>query len=410
MDCRFPWSRALRCRRYPSATWHALSTCCISSPPLTDSRSREELTRFCMCQLQYDAREVVPVMRCLNLTSVVSTWFSAVLDDSHAAAMCVPALSVAGGESFDTPDCPGLFDSQAYATSCNGGCRGLWQMSGSTVGYPNDDDPLKQAQLAYSLYTSDNIDYGCLASWRSATPIQDIGQNATIMEHHVFCREVWTGAGDHYLTMGLNRIGGLSTVTSACSATAIGDSGGGGYGGGDDSSGGDGSDLAQSISPPCPQQPLSQAISPPSPQPPFALGGAGGSALVAIIGILLGVCTLGAGVLCYWRHYAWGGGIRERPASRSIAQSALPAHTGESWLVRLLAISGQKPPAANARAPVPPARSALPVTSSADDSPLVAPLEQLAVAWDGWWSSFWRPADRGVRGTATAPGMGTAKV
>ena len=171
-----------------------------------------------MCQLQYDAREVVPVMRCLNLTSVVSTWFSAVLDDSHAAAMCVPALSVAGGESFDTPDCPGLFDSQAYATSCNGGCRGLWQMSGSTVGYPNDDDPLKQAQLVYSLYTSDNIDYGCLAPWRSATPIPDIGQDASIMEHHVFCREAWTGAGDHYLTMGLNRIGGLSTDTSACSA------------------------------------------------------------------------------------------------------------------------------------------------------------------------------------------------
>ena len=107
----------------------------------------------------------------------------------------------------------------------------MWQMSGATEGYPSDGDPLKQAQLAYSLYM---IDYGCLAPWRSKTPISNIRQFATIMEHHVFCREVWTGVGDHYLTMGLNWIGGLSAVTSACSAAAV-DIGGGGNGGEDDS-------------------------------------------------------------------------------------------------------------------------------------------------------------------------------
>ena len=50
--------------------------------------------------------------------------------------------------------------------------------------------------MVYDQYMSDNIDYGCRASWSNCVPVNVEG-NQGCDSSHTFCRRVWTGDSEH---------------------------------------------------------------------------------------------------------------------------------------------------------------------------------------------------------------------
>ena len=130
--------------------------------------------------------------RCLTAAEVAAAW-KAGTDNSGGNSkeqLCEASLRIAAGESWDTPQCPGLFDSSTEDVANNRG--GLWQIISQTA----PSSPVEQARMVYDQYMSDNIDYGCRASWSNCVPVNVEG-NQGCDSSHTFCRRVWTGDSEH---------------------------------------------------------------------------------------------------------------------------------------------------------------------------------------------------------------------
>ena len=138
---------------------------------------------------------------CLTMDEVASAWMEAIskINKASARAMCIPALAIAAGSSYDTPSCAQSFDSTAKGRDAGGSpAWGLWQIGAQDY----DPDPIKQAEAVYKRYTSDHEMSGCLSSTCRQTNCgyahEGIEQDATIVKHHVFCKGTWPAASAHY--------------------------------------------------------------------------------------------------------------------------------------------------------------------------------------------------------------------
>ena len=155
---------------------------------------------------------------CLTMEEVASAWMESIskFDSASAKAMCVPAVAIAAGSSYDTPACPKAFDSTAEGGETS---RGLWQIG---LMYYSPDRK-KQAQAVYQFYTSDNPDYGCLSEWCKQTtcgvPHEGIGQDDKVIGHHRFCKGAWPASSGQYAAR-LLAVGGKEKVTAACANAA----------------------------------------------------------------------------------------------------------------------------------------------------------------------------------------------
>ena len=161
---------------------------------------------------------------CMGLTmeDVANTWVSAVwaLDQDDAVKMCVPAVIVASGSSFDLPGCEGLFHPKiAAAEPQETTPRGIWQ-----IGKGFDPDPKLQAAAVYKTYTSADADRGCLAQWCKdsgcSQPLTGIGQDEETMKHHRFCTGSWP-QGTEKMLEHVSRFGGIAAVEKACATAAV---------------------------------------------------------------------------------------------------------------------------------------------------------------------------------------------
>ena len=138
---------------------------------------------------------------CLTMEEVAAAWMEAVskINKASARAMCIPAVAIAAGSSYDTPSCARSFDSTAKGLDAAGKpAWGLWQISSEDY----DPDPKKQAEAVYKRYTSDHKESGCLSSvcrqTNCAMAHAGIEQDETTVTHHVFCRGIWPADSTHY--------------------------------------------------------------------------------------------------------------------------------------------------------------------------------------------------------------------
>ena len=138
---------------------------------------------------------------CLTMEEVAAAWMEAVskINKASARAMCIPAVAIAAGSSYDTPSCARSFDSTAKGLDAAGKpAWGLWQISSEDY----DPDPRKQAEAVYKRYTSDHKESGCLSSacrqTNCALAHVGIEQDETTVTHHVFCRGIWQADSSHY--------------------------------------------------------------------------------------------------------------------------------------------------------------------------------------------------------------------
>lgn len=162
---------------------------------------------------------------CLSMAEVAKIWVTAIapISSTNAISMCVPAVAVAAGSSFDTPDgkCAGQFHPGLKREGGEFLHKGLWQI---TKGF--DPDPKTQAVAVHNLYTGSDPNYGCLSAQCQATdchlPIEGIGQDETVVTHHRFCRGKWGEPGmERRFAESLDALGGLETVQEVCSAAAV---------------------------------------------------------------------------------------------------------------------------------------------------------------------------------------------
>jgi hypothetical protein len=158
---------------------------------------------------------------CLTTEEVAQVWIDAIspISANDAVAMCVPAVVIAAGGSYDNPGlCRGKFHPTVQSGGYDSPVKGLWQINNGF-----DPDPKEQAKAVYDMYTSHNPDYGCLSSWCQESdcyePISGIGQDESVMMNHRFCKGVWT-AGDMHYAGRLASIGGITTVQNACAAAS----------------------------------------------------------------------------------------------------------------------------------------------------------------------------------------------
>jgi hypothetical protein len=185
----------------------------------------------------------------LTMQDVAKVWVDAIspLSGEDAAAMCVPAVAIAAGSSYDVKGCAQKF----HPTVQSGEVKGLWQVSSACrppparaldvdpccarvdtrVGAPlrdqinegYDPDPKKQAEAVYSIYTGNNPDYGCISAWCQQTDCSEghfgIGQDEKIMENHRFCKGVWTADSQHYVVR-VGELGGIEAIRAACSSAS----------------------------------------------------------------------------------------------------------------------------------------------------------------------------------------------
>jgi hypothetical protein len=160
---------------------------------------------------------------CLGLTmqDVADTWVSAIwpLNEDDAVKMCVPAVVIAAGSSFDMPGCEGLFHPKIAAEEPQETTpRGIWQ-----IGKGFDPDPLVQARAVYNTYTSNNADRGCLAQWCKdsgcSEALQGIGQDDETIKRHRFCTGSWP-QGTEKMLEHVGLLGGMKAVEKACSKSA----------------------------------------------------------------------------------------------------------------------------------------------------------------------------------------------
>ena len=170
-------------------------------------------------------------MNCLSMADVAKIWVTAIapISSTNAIAMCVPAVAVAAGSSFDVPavspdipaKCAGQFHPNLKKEGGEFLHKGLWQI---TKGF--DPDPAVQAVAVHNVYTGSDPNFGCLSSQCQATdchlPIEGIGQDESIVTHHRFCRGKWGEPGlEGRFAEKLEAVGGLGAVQEACSAAAV---------------------------------------------------------------------------------------------------------------------------------------------------------------------------------------------
>jgi hypothetical protein len=149
------------------------------------------------------------------MQEVANIWVTAIspLSGEDAAAMCVPAVAIAAGSSYDVKDCARKFRPDVQS----GQVKGLWQVAEKFY----DPDPKKQAEAVYTTYTSNDQDYGCISAWcQESKDCSEghfgIGQDEKIMQNHRFCKGVWTADTEHYITR-VTEVGGIDAIRSACS-------------------------------------------------------------------------------------------------------------------------------------------------------------------------------------------------
>ena len=135
--------------------------------------------------------------------------------------MCVPAMAVAAGCSYDVPGpCARRFDPNVQAGSWDHVVRGLWG-----IGNGFDPDPQHQAAVVYSKYTSNDTDNGCLSHWCKdsgcSEVLIEIGQDRSVISHHRFCKGTqWTAGSDHFVER-LEAAGGRAAAQKACADAAV---------------------------------------------------------------------------------------------------------------------------------------------------------------------------------------------
>ena len=206
---------------------HGLGPCCSASGWCGDGPD------FCGAGMQQDYshgahlcpefRDLVQRERvasqqatCLTLEEVAQVWMDAVMpiDRGDAAAMCVPALAMAGGCSFKAPGCNDGTPKFHPTVECGTG-KGIWQ-----INYAYEPDAKAQAQAVYNIYTSNNPDYGCLSDWCAKTdcnePLDGIGQDDKVIQRHRFCKGIWQQASQQYVAR-IEEMGGVDALTAACS-------------------------------------------------------------------------------------------------------------------------------------------------------------------------------------------------
>lgn len=163
-------------------------------------------------------------VNCMSMADVAKVWVTAIapISSTNAIAMCVPAVAVAAGSSFDIPGgkCEGQFHPSLKKEGGERLRKGLWQI---TKGF--DPDPLVQAVTVHDVYTGSDPKFGCLSSICQATdchlPIEGIGQDESIITHHRFCRGKWGEPGmEGRFAESLKAVGGLEAVKEACAAAA----------------------------------------------------------------------------------------------------------------------------------------------------------------------------------------------
>ena len=170
---------------------------------------------------------------CITVEQVATSWVEGVapISKANAKAMCVPAVIIAAGSSYNTATCKDKFDPLVEADGWEQKLKGLWQISESLFDSP---DPKQQAKVAYQVYTGDNSSYGCLAEWciqsqpGCSAVIPGIGQDdVAVTEKHRFCMGVWSGANTavplklQAMALAAGTEGGLEVVEAACkTATA----------------------------------------------------------------------------------------------------------------------------------------------------------------------------------------------
>eukprot|EP00908_Phaeocystis_cordata_P005920 Transcript_16462.p1 GENE.Transcript_16462~~Transcript_16462.p1 ORF type:complete len:518 (-),score=141.70 Transcript_16462:119-1627(-) len=222
---------------------HGLGKCCSSTgwcgddPEFCDSGMQEEYSNaknLCADELPEGAETMDEAEEnCMTLDQVAVAWVSAVapLDKTDAKELCVPAMLVAAGNTFNTNLCDGKFDPTVEADGYQTTLRGLWQIADEVF----DSDPKKQAAVAYDKYTGNDITYGCNAEWCSMVqqgcnmPIPAIGQDDRCQNEpedeestcHRFCKGVWAGAAPA-IPAKLIDLGGMEVVEAACKAAGKG--------------------------------------------------------------------------------------------------------------------------------------------------------------------------------------------
>ena len=138
------------------------------------SEAREEAVRSALNDADDGSAASLPEY---TLEEVAQVWMDAVMpiDRGDAAAMCVPALAMAGGCSFKAPGCNDGTPKFHPTVECGTG-KGIWQ-----INYAYEPDAKAQAQAVYNIYTSNNPDYGCLSDWCAKTdcnePLDGIGSS-----------------------------------------------------------------------------------------------------------------------------------------------------------------------------------------------------------------------------------------
>ncbi len=132
---------------------------------------------------------------CVSATDVANAWKTASVGSSSSPTtndtkLCVQAVAVAYGESYDTKSCPKRFSTIVCNPTSTSQC-GIWQL-GYSLGTGTINE---QAKNTYSLFTSNNPDYGCLASWQKKPEIifGFSDYDVSTSTGHVFCQAVWTG-------------------------------------------------------------------------------------------------------------------------------------------------------------------------------------------------------------------------
>ena len=165
--------------------------------------------------------------KCMTLDQVAVAWVSGIakISKADATSMCVPAVIVAAGSTFNSGLCEDKFDPTTEAPGYMTTLKGLWQIADEVF----DKDPKKQAAAAYEVYTGNNVTYGCNAEWCSmvqigcSESIVGIGQDDRCQDDnpdeestcHRFCKGVWSGAAAS-VPIKLAALGGMEKVQDAC--------------------------------------------------------------------------------------------------------------------------------------------------------------------------------------------------
>jgi hypothetical protein len=216
---------------------HGLGKCCSATgwcgndPEFCGEGMQEEYSNaknLCKDELPEGVDSIDDVeSMCMTMDQVAVAWVSAVakLDKADAQRLCVPAVIVAAGSTFNAGNCDDKFDPTIEAPGYQTTLKGLWQIADEVY----DKDPKKQAAAAYDVYTGNNVTYGCNAEWCSmvqigcSDAIVGIGQDDSCPPDdpeeesscNRFCKGVWAGAATQ-VPIKLAALGGMEAVEAAC--------------------------------------------------------------------------------------------------------------------------------------------------------------------------------------------------